>query len=251
MQPEGTNSAASMPKISAARCSSRLTVGSSPYTSSPTSASAIARRISAVGRVTVSLRKSTTPSAGVTRSGSRITSIFISVATSTPLLCALRALRLCELCVKSSLPLRASAKSASLYPEHRRARYLLSSIALPHQLHEHLIRHANSPRRQPHHTSRPLNQPCRTQPRKSRIQRNSILPLNPRDIDSLQLPQPQKQFLFQRAFRRKRLVLLHGQAPRRHRIHVLRRIVRIRPAFRPGNRMRPRSKSQIPLPTSQ
>ena len=38
---------------------SRLTVGSSPYTSSPTSASAIARRISGVGVVTVSERRST------------------------------------------------------------------------------------------------------------------------------------------------------------------------------------------------
>src|SRR2546429_6097115 len=61
MHPVGTNSAASFPKISAARFSSWLTVGSSPYTSSPTSASAIARRISGVGRVTVSLRRSTTP----------------------------------------------------------------------------------------------------------------------------------------------------------------------------------------------
>ena len=38
---------------------SRLTVGSSPYASSPTSASAIARRISGVGVVTVSDRRST------------------------------------------------------------------------------------------------------------------------------------------------------------------------------------------------
>ena len=56
--PVGTNSPASRPKISAARFSSRLTVGSSPYTSSPTSAAAIAARISGVGRVTVSDRKS-------------------------------------------------------------------------------------------------------------------------------------------------------------------------------------------------
>src|SRR6267143_1264774 len=54
MHPVGTNSAASFPKISAARFSSWLTVGSSPYTSSPTSATAIARRISGVGRVTSS-----------------------------------------------------------------------------------------------------------------------------------------------------------------------------------------------------
>src|SRR5215813_512188 len=60
MQPVGTNIAASLPKISAARASSRFTVGSSLYTSSPTSAAAIAWRISDVGFVTVSLRKSTT-----------------------------------------------------------------------------------------------------------------------------------------------------------------------------------------------
>ena len=65
MLPVGTNSAASLPKISAASCSNRLTVGSSLYTSSPTSASAMARRISGVGRVTVSLRRSTTPAGGV------------------------------------------------------------------------------------------------------------------------------------------------------------------------------------------
>src|SRR5437879_6924076 len=60
MVPVGTNSAAGLPAISAARSSKRLTVGSSRYTSSPTSASAMARRMDGVGRVTVSLRKSTT-----------------------------------------------------------------------------------------------------------------------------------------------------------------------------------------------
>src|SRR5215469_2128934 len=58
MVPVGTNSASSRPKIAAARFSNRFTVGSSPYTSSPTSAAAIAARISGVGRVTVSERKS-------------------------------------------------------------------------------------------------------------------------------------------------------------------------------------------------
>ena len=43
----------------AVSASSAITVGSSPQTSSPTSASAIARRISGVGRVTVSERRST------------------------------------------------------------------------------------------------------------------------------------------------------------------------------------------------
>ncbi len=57
--PVGRNIPASMPVISAARSSSRFTVGSSPYQSSPTSASAIARRIAADGLVTVSERRST------------------------------------------------------------------------------------------------------------------------------------------------------------------------------------------------
>src|SRR5215510_8203336 len=56
--PLGTNSAAGLPSSSAARSCSRFTVGCSPYTSSPTSAAAIAARIAGVGRVTVSLRRS-------------------------------------------------------------------------------------------------------------------------------------------------------------------------------------------------
>ena len=55
-----TNNPASLPSRSAAVRSSRLTVGSSPYTSSPTSASAIAWRIAVVGLVRVSLRRSIT-----------------------------------------------------------------------------------------------------------------------------------------------------------------------------------------------
>src|SRR5947199_5345052 len=66
MVPVGTNSAASFPRISAARSSRRFTVGSSPYTSSPTSASAMARRISGVGLVTVSERRSTSTTAHAT-----------------------------------------------------------------------------------------------------------------------------------------------------------------------------------------
>jgi hypothetical protein len=58
MVPLGTSSAASVPSRSATRSCSARTVGSSPYTSSPTSASAMARRIPAVGRVTVSERRS-------------------------------------------------------------------------------------------------------------------------------------------------------------------------------------------------
>src|SRR5438034_2120257 len=57
--PEGKKSASSKPKISAARACSRLTVGSSPKTSSPSSASSMARRMAGVGRVTVSERRST------------------------------------------------------------------------------------------------------------------------------------------------------------------------------------------------
>src|SRR5512139_1713349 len=50
--------AASVLSISAARDWSRLTVGSSPYTSSPTSAWAMTSRMAGVGLVTVSLRRS-------------------------------------------------------------------------------------------------------------------------------------------------------------------------------------------------
>ncbi len=56
--PDGTNSPASKQSISASFSCSALTVGSSPYTSSPTSAASIASRIAAVGRVTVSERRS-------------------------------------------------------------------------------------------------------------------------------------------------------------------------------------------------
>src|SRR6516225_2992996 len=56
--PEGTYIEASKPSISATSASSALMLGSSPKTSSPTGAAAIAARIAAVGRVTVSLRKS-------------------------------------------------------------------------------------------------------------------------------------------------------------------------------------------------
>jgi hypothetical protein len=54
-----TNSAASFPSNSAARASRARAVGSSPQTSSPTSADAIACRIAGVGRVNVSERSST------------------------------------------------------------------------------------------------------------------------------------------------------------------------------------------------
>src|SRR5262245_14760305 len=57
--PEETNRAASLPMRRAACSSSRRTVGSSSHTSSPTSAWAMASRISGVGSVNVSERKST------------------------------------------------------------------------------------------------------------------------------------------------------------------------------------------------
>ena len=60
IDPVGVNSAASWPSSSATRRSSSVTVGSSPKTSSPTSAAAIAARMAGVGRVTVSLRRSIT-----------------------------------------------------------------------------------------------------------------------------------------------------------------------------------------------
>src|SRR5688572_28488162 len=59
MVPEATKSAASLPSLAAAAASSRWTVGSSPQTSSPTSARAMASRISGVGSVSVSERRST------------------------------------------------------------------------------------------------------------------------------------------------------------------------------------------------
>ena len=65
--PLATKTAASLPNRSAAIASRRLSVGSSPKTSSPSSASAIARRISGEGWVTVSLRRSTSLNWGLLR----------------------------------------------------------------------------------------------------------------------------------------------------------------------------------------
>ena len=58
MVPVGTNNAASFPNILAPSSSSSVTVGSSRMTSSPTAQVAMARRIAAVGLVTVSERRS-------------------------------------------------------------------------------------------------------------------------------------------------------------------------------------------------
>ena len=59
MVPDVTKSPAAFPSRSAASASSRLTVGSSSQTSSPTGARAMASRISGVGSVSVSERRST------------------------------------------------------------------------------------------------------------------------------------------------------------------------------------------------
>src|SRR5262245_38819663 len=67
--PELTNSALSVPTRAAAIASRRLTVGSSSHTSSPTSARAMASRISGVGWVMVSERRSTKSCTGLTSSG--------------------------------------------------------------------------------------------------------------------------------------------------------------------------------------
>src|SRR5438045_3347912 len=56
--PVGVQMAASLPNMAATLSCSRLMVGSSPNTSSPTSASAMALRMPGPGLVTVSLRKS-------------------------------------------------------------------------------------------------------------------------------------------------------------------------------------------------
>src|SRR5258705_7494427 len=63
--PEATKSPAALPSRSAASASSRLTVGSSSQTSSPTSARAMASRISGVGSVSVSERRSTMSCTGL------------------------------------------------------------------------------------------------------------------------------------------------------------------------------------------
>ncbi len=65
MLPDGMNSPASKPVRCASSCCSALTLGSSPYTSSPTSAVAIASRMAGVGRVTVSERRSAISGEGV------------------------------------------------------------------------------------------------------------------------------------------------------------------------------------------
>ena len=59
MVPEGRKTAAAFPRSSATISCRWVTVGSSPFCSSPTSASHMNRRMAGVGRVTVSLKRST------------------------------------------------------------------------------------------------------------------------------------------------------------------------------------------------
>src|SRR5579863_7303536 len=166
MHPVGTNSAASLPKSSAARRSNRFTVGSSPYTSSPTSASAIARRISGVGRVTVSLRKSTIFSSGVTASGSLRCPLFAIVPTSPssrsefpsdskrPLIC--HSERSEESAFVSALLLLCESLRTL-----RLCVILFSSFSsLLHQLHKHLIRNTQLRRCKPYNIPVSLQKPC-------------------------------------------------------------------------------------------
>src|SRR5580700_2338774 len=136
MHPVGTNKAASFPKISAARFSNRFTVGSSPYTSSPTSASAIARRISTVGRVTVSLRKSTIFSSRVTPPALRI-----------PLF-AIVPLTMSSLPASSPRPVFPLALGVKLFLQIPPRPCTRGS---PHQFHKHLIRDAYLPWSQAEH----------------------------------------------------------------------------------------------------
>src|SRR5580704_9896843 len=206
MHPVGTNRAACFPKISAARFSNRFTVGSSPYTSSPTSASAIARRISTVGRVTVSLRKSTIPSSRVTLSASLRIPLFAIVPLTM-----------------SILPV---SSPCTRCPLHARCRILPSNSPRPgpprrspHQFHKHLIRDAYFPGSQPEHIPFSFDKSSRFQRPNSRPQRNSVFPLNPRNVNPVQLPQSQKQFLFQCTIPGYLLQLLNRNATRLHRAH--------------------------------
>src|SRR5580693_8603266 len=233
MHPVGTKSAASFPNISAARRSNRFTVGSSPYTSSPTTASAIARRISGVGRVTVSLRKSTMLSNAVTSSGSLRIPLLAIVPVTMLFPSSLSPLRSpCPVC-KNSTP-----NSVAFRPRSRS----------PHQFHKHLIRDTQPGRSKPHHVPAPLHQPRRLQSFESLPKSHPVLPLNSPHIDPTQLPQPQKQLLFQSTLPRHGLHLLRRQSPVHNRPYVRRRIVRVRPPLRPRKRMRPRPKSQISFP---
>src|SRR5882724_5892669 len=158
----------------------------------------------------------------------------------------------CALCVNSflypvflcALVSALSFSASVLFPSL--PNYFLASLF--HQFHKHFVGHRKPVTRQPHHPAIPLHQPRPRQRIKSPRQSHTILPLNPPQVDSIQLPQSQKQFLLERTLGRQPLPLLHRQPSALHRAHVRRRVMRIRPSLRPRKRMRPRPKSQIRLP---
>ena len=90
MVPEGRNTAASLPRSAATRSCRALVVGSSPFCSSPTSASAMALRMPGEGRVAVSLKRSMSllDVIGGAPGDRRIWNPFFSPATSLARSCA-------------------------------------------------------------------------------------------------------------------------------------------------------------------
>src|SRR5712671_5295458 len=132
----------------------------------------MAARISAEGRVNVSLRNSTAPATGRARFSSITTSVLVSVATlpSPPHLCALSVL-----CGEIFILGLSLFDSLTLLLFHARTLLL-------HQFHKHFVRHAYPTRRQSHQAPLPLNQSSRSQSFKSRVQRNTILSFNSRNI---------------------------------------------------------------------
>src|ERR1700730_17704843 len=167
MHPVGTKIAASLPKSFAASRSNRFTVGSSAYTSSPPSASAMARRISGVGRVTVSLRRSTTFKAGPEARE------FIAITGSV------------------SIALTTQPPSQDL-----------KSQTSPQNLNKSLVRHAESRGRQPNYRTVPFHQSRGCQRIEARCQISGVILFYSRHVDAIKLPQPQKQFFFERGLGR-------------------------------------------------
>src|SRR5437879_5717135 len=84
MVPDVTKSPAAFPSRSAASASSRLTVGSSSQTSSPTGARPMASRISGVGSVSVSERRSTMSCMKLSRGAGELGAIEPLAAATPP-----------------------------------------------------------------------------------------------------------------------------------------------------------------------
>jgi hypothetical protein len=135
--------------------------------------------------------------------------------------------------------LRLATFQGSLHP------YFLTS--LPHQFDKHLIRNTQLLRSQSYEIPFAFHEPRQRQRIKSIRQRYAIFTFDSAHIDSIQLPQPEKQFLFESALRRQLLMLLHRQSPAPHRRDISGRIVRVRPSVCPRKRMCPRPKSQVRL----